>query len=310
MKEITLRQLEYFAAIAETQSVTEAARRCNVSQAAVSLALGQLEDALGATLVIRRRGKGVALTAEGQTVAMRARLVADQVAEMSTAVHQVHGELSGRLVVGVFRTLAMHVIPHLVEWFTTRHPAVELDFLEGTGPQIQEAMLAGRAQVCVVYEAQVEPQCATVVLSEERRKVVLGAGHPLAARESIHFRDLAEYPAMLMDEEPALQRTIAEFQRHGVEPLMRWRSASVQAIQSIVGRGLAYSLLMQETAFSPEGRPLVFRPLADDVPTNSVMASLPAGVARSALVEETLEALRARWPDKEPDRQRGKAPKG
>jgi hypothetical protein len=136
--------------------------------------------------------------------------------------------------------------------------------------------------------------------------VVLGAGHPLAGRESIRFRDLAKYPAVLMDEEPALQRTIAEFQRHGVEPLVRWRSASVQAIQSIVGRGLAYSLLMQETALSPEGRPLVFRPLADDVPTNSVMASLPAGVARSALVEETLAALRARWADKEA----GKAPKG
>ncbi|NKX55750.1 LysR family transcriptional regulator [Arthrobacter mobilis] len=295
MSEITLRQLEYFAAVAETQSVTEAAQRCNVSQAAVSLALAQLEAAVGATLAIRRRGRGVALTPEGQVVATRARLMADQVADLAAAVGQVHGQLSGRLVVGVFRTLAMHAIPPLVDWFTRRHPQVELDFLEGDGTEIQEAMLAGRLQLCVVYEAQVLSDCTTEVFREMKRQVVFSPEHPLAARETVSLAELASYPAMLMDEEPALQRTLAEFARAGVEPTVRWRSASVQAIQNVVGRNLAYSLLMQPVPCSPEGRPLVFRPLAGDVPRNSVMAALPAGVARSTLVEEALAALRAFW---------------
>lgn len=295
MSEITLRQLEYFAAVAETQSVTEAARRCHVSQAAVSLALVQLEQAVGATLAIRRRGKGVALTPEGQVVATRARQMTDQIAELASAVDQIHGQLSGRLVVGVFRTMAMHVIPALVDWFTHRHPQVELDFLEGDAAEVQEAMLAGRIQVCVMYQAQVMSDCATEILKETRRQVVFSPEHPLAVRETVSLAELAPYPAMLVDEEPALQRTIAEFARAGVEPDVRWRSASVQAIQNVVGRNLAYSLLMQPAAASPEGRPLVFRPLAGKIPTNSVVAALPAGVTPSALVEETLAALRAYW---------------
>lgn len=295
MKEITLRQLEYFAAVAETQSVTEAAKRCNVSQAAVSLALAQLEEAVGATLAIRRRGKGMALTVEGQAVATRARQVAEQIADLAAAVDRVHGELSGRLVIGVFRTLAMHVIPPLVDWFTARHPQVELDFIEGAGPDIQEAMLAGRAQLCVLYEAQLMPDCSPEMLMEAKRQVVFSPDHPLAAKDKVSLAELAQYPAIMIDEEPALQRTMAEFARAGVEPLVRWRSASVQAIHNVVGRNLAYSLLMQPSPLSPEGRPLVFRQLAGDVPSNSVLAALPAGVVRSALVNEALAALHAHW---------------
>lgn len=79
MSELTLRQLEYFAAVAETQSVTKAAEICHVSQGAVSLALGQLEHALGVTLAVRQRGRGIFLTPEGQEVATRARLITEQV---------------------------------------------------------------------------------------------------------------------------------------------------------------------------------------------------------------------------------------
>lgn len=295
MREITLRQLEYFAAVAETQSVTEAAKRCNVSQAAVSLALVQLEQSVGASLLIRRRGKGVALTPEGQMVATRARQVTDQVGDLGSAVNQVHGQLSGRLIVGVFRTLAVHTVPPLVDWFTTRHPQVELDFMEGAGPDIQEAMLSGRLQLCVVHEAQVLPDCTAEALRITKRQVALSPEHPLAGQGAVSLAELAPYPAMLVNEEPALQKTLAEFARAGVEPNVKWRSASVQVIHNVVGRNLAYSLLMHPVALSLEGRPLVFRPLTGDIPTNSVMAAAPAGVTHSALVEESLAALRVHW---------------
>ncbi|UPO78923.1 LysR substrate-binding domain-containing protein [Arthrobacter sp. Helios] len=194
----------------------------------------------------------------------------------------------------------MHAIPALVDWFTTRHPQVALDFVEGSGPDIQEAMLAGRLHLCVVYEAQVLPDCSAELLKETRRQAVLSPDHPLAGQPAVSLAELAPFPAILMDEEPALQRTIAEFARAGVEPNVRWRSASVQAIHNVVGRNLAYALLMQPAPVSPEGRPLVFLPLAGNSRANSVMAALPAGVTRSALVEESLAALRAHWQPEAP----------
>lgn len=295
MNDVTLRQLEYFAAIAETGSATLAAQQCHVTQAAVSLALTQLERSLGATLVVRRRGRGISLTTEGQAVAARARLIIDQVEEIDSVVRGLHGELSGRLTLGVFSTLARDTIPALLDWFVTRHPAVELDFIEGSGPEIQEAMLAGRAQLCVIYEAQLMPDCQGEALTSSRRLVVLGAEHPLVSEAELRLADLAPYPGIFVAEEPAFQRTLAEFAAAGVEPYVPWRSASVPAIHNVVGRNLAYSLLMQPVASSPEGRPLVYRPLAGSNPRNAVMVARPHGVSASALVEEALVALREHW---------------
>ncbi|MFL4475074.1 LysR family transcriptional regulator [Paeniglutamicibacter sp. MACA_103] len=295
MSELTLRQLEYFAAVAETQSVTHAARLCHVSQGAVSLALGQLEHALGVTLAMRQRGRGIALTPEGQEVATRARFITEQVERLRDAVSQVHTGLSGRLSIGVFTTVAVQVVPHLIEWFCTRHPELQLSFVEGSGPEIQEALFAGRTQLSVGYETQFGQDCTLEMLQEFHRKVVVSPSHPLAEFEEISFAQLARYPAAFLNLEPALQHTLAEFQRHGVTANVGWLLANVPSIHSIVGRGLAYSLLMQPTENSMENRPLVFRPLSDETQTNSLVAAVPTGVSRSAMVSEALAALHAQW---------------
>lgn len=295
MSDVTLRQLEYFAAVAETQSVTNAAKLCHVSQGAVSLALGQLEHALGVTLAMRQRGRGVALTPEGQEVATRARFIIEQVERLRDAVSEAHTGLSGRLTLGVFTTVAVHVVPYLIDWFCTRHPEVQLAFVEGSGPEIQEALFAGRTQLSVGYEAQFGQNCVTEVLHEFHRKVLLSPSHPLARLEKISFAELSEYPAAFLDLEPALQYTLAEFQRHGVSANVGWLLANVPSIHSVVGRGLAYSLLMQPAENSMENMPLVFRPLADATHSNSLVAAMPAGVSRSAVVAEALACLHTQW---------------
>lgn len=299
MSELTLRQLEYFTAIADTGSLTAAAERCRVSQAAVSIALAQLERSVGATLVIRRRGRGIALTAEGIAVVAHARVVADEVDRVASVVSHVRGRLSGRLVVGVYRTLSMHTVPALIDWFAQRHPEVELQFVEGSGSYVQEEMLAGRAHVAIVYRAQLGSACVDELVRDARRMAVMSPEHPLADRPRLDLHLLAEHPAILLDEEPAFQRTLAAFDAVGARPRVPWRSASVQTIQNVVGRGLAYSILMQTTPHSPEGRPLVFRHLEGDSFANPAVAALPRGVAPTALVAEAVAAVRAHWAEAE-----------
>lgn len=295
MSEVTLRQLEYFAAVAETQSVTHAARLCHVSQGAVSLALGQLEHALGVTLALRQRGRGIALTPEGQEVATRARLITEQVGQLREAVSQVHTGLSGRLAIGVFTTVAIHVVPQLIDWFCTRHPKVQLVFVEGNGPEIQEALFAGRTQLSIGYEAQFGQDCDSEVIHEFHRKVLLSPAHPLAELAEISFAQLASYPAAFLDLEPALQQTLAEFRRHGASANVGWLLANVPSIHSVVGRGLAYSLLMQPVESSVEDLPLVIRPLSESTHSNSLVAAMPRGVSRSAMVSEAVECLHSQW---------------
>lgn len=295
MGDITLRQLEYFAAVAECGSMTAAAEQCRVTQAAVSVAVAQLEASVGAALVIRRPGQGVSVTREGIAVAAHARRVLDEVDSVTSIVSALRGQLTGRLMIGVFRTLAIHTIPALIEWFSTKHPRVELQFFEGSGTAVQEELLAGRVQVAFLYEAQLIPGVHSIVLRRERRMAVMSPDHPLASQSELSLASLAAHPAMLLDEEPALQFTLAAFAAAGVEPLVPWRSRSVEAIHNVAGRGLAYSILMQMRSRSPEGRPLVFRHIPDPGLDNAVAGALPQGIAPSALVEEALRAIRESW---------------
>lgn len=290
MNDVTLRQLQYFVAVAETQSITKAAERSHVSQAAVSLGITDLEKSLGVTLTIRRRAKGVSLTAEGRAILADARVILDHARELTEHASQARNVLSGPMDIGCFRTLSMHVVPHLVQWFAEHHPHVALTVHEGNGQEIQERMQNGQLAACVIYEAQLLPNSQPVLIQEQRRQVILPLDHALATQEQVSLRDLSPHPAVLLDEAPALERTLNEFHSRSLEPNILLRTRSVQTAQNIIGRGLAYGLLMHCPRYSPEGNPLTGRPLSDDLPRNSLMLTLPPG-RQTSKVRALHEAL-------------------
>lgn len=289
MKDMTLRQLQYFVAVAESQSITQAALKCHVSQAGISMALKELESALGAPLAIRRKSKGVYLTPLGSIVATRARALISEAQHLVDAVDAGAGGYSGTFTVGCFTTLSMAVLPEVAEFFAREHPGVTLEFVEGSGPEIQEKMLRGQIDVCFIYEVQRHPEVEAVMLRRRQFLVALSPDHPLADRESIDLHDLAPYPAALLNVEPASYLNEAMLRRFGVEPTVAYRSSNVNTIRAIVGRNLAYSLLMEPVSESHEKRPLKYLPVEQDTGTNSLLAAYPQAVKLSGLLQDLIE---------------------
>ncbi|MEU6642716.1 LysR family transcriptional regulator [Saccharomonospora sp. NPDC046836] len=287
MRDVTLRQLEYFVAVAEEQSITRAALRCHVTQAAISQALKELETVLGVQLLIRRTAKGLHLTPTGRAVATRSRTVLGGVRSLvSTADGTAE---RGTYTVGCFPTLSPLIIPGIAEFIAHNYPGVRLEIVEDTAPEIQERMMRGQADLCFIYEAQRHPEVSTILLRERHFRVAVAADHPLATRDVVSVTDLADYPYALLNLDPATYLNEAMLRRFGVVPTIVYRSTSVQTIRSIVGRGLACALLMQEVEESDEGRPLRFLPIAEDLGTNSLLAALPRGVRPSPLTTAVIE---------------------
>ena len=73
MRQPTLKQLRYLCAVAEHQHFGQAASACHVSQSTLSAGIGELEDALGVSLV-ERNNRRVFLTLLGEEVVERARI--------------------------------------------------------------------------------------------------------------------------------------------------------------------------------------------------------------------------------------------
>ena len=115
LKNVTLRQLRVFEAVARHLSFSRAAAELHLTQPAVSMQVRQLEDMVGLPLT-EQIGKKVYLTAVGDEVARHARLVAQQLREASEALTAMKGVRAGRLHIGVVST-AKYFAPQLLTAF-------------------------------------------------------------------------------------------------------------------------------------------------------------------------------------------------
>ena len=100
MIQYTLKQLTYFTAAAERNSVTEAARVLNVSRPSVSTAIGHLEDVLGTQLFLRHHAHGLSMTPAGRRLLARARSLLAHAEELAADQWSEGEHLRGELQLG------------------------------------------------------------------------------------------------------------------------------------------------------------------------------------------------------------------
>ena len=119
--QIKLRHLEVFHALIEAGSVSRAAQRLNLTQPAVSIALGNLESDLGFRLFHRDRGF-FALTREGS---LRQAEVAQSLLALSRITqraHDIRTGSAGGTSIATNGVMAMNFLPHLIANFHTEIP--------------------------------------------------------------------------------------------------------------------------------------------------------------------------------------------
>ena len=292
--EFTLRQLQYFIAALDAGSVTDAARNSNISQAAASMAIAQLERALGVELFLRTRSKRIVATAAGEALGARARRILGEAAEIPDAVRTGWEELRGRVSVGCMVAISPRLMPRLLAEVGRRWPEIEVVFTEGAAEELQQAAAGGSLDAAFIYSLQAVPGVDLIPIAESRMHFLLPANHPLAGRPSLHFADLADEDAVLFDVPPSAERVLAMFQSAGLEPRVRWRSVVSETIRGIVASGQAYSVNNvwpgMEHLYPESGVSLV--PVADDVPPNGVVAAVPPGGRRPRRVDVVIQVAK------------------
>ncbi|MFC5946857.1 LysR family transcriptional regulator [Pseudonocardia lutea] len=257
----TLRQLAYFVAVAETGSISAAAVNQHVSESAISTALTELERALGSQLCVRRRARGVELTASGRHLVGRA---ADLLRDAAALSSLAEDPVSGTVSLGCTSGLAPLLLPPIVDACATELSSVRLDLdLRDTQALLAE-LDSGAVDLAVVSNLQLLADVSTHVLLPTPLHVVLHADHRLADAPEVDLRELATEPFILLETSPGAHHALETFARAGVTPDIRYRTTSFELVRSLVGRGLGYSLqvLRPHGDLTYEGLPLAPRPVA------------------------------------------------
>ena len=121
-----LDDIEVFLAVAETAGFASAARRLNVTTAAVSKSVSRLEVRLGVRLFHRTTRK-VRLSEAGKTYYLHARQAFEHAAAAEDAVRQINREPSGRLRVAAPMSFGLERLAVWIPEFLSRYPNISLD---------------------------------------------------------------------------------------------------------------------------------------------------------------------------------------
>ena len=177
----TLKQLTYFAALAEERNFGRAAERVNVTQPALSMQIRELEASLGAPLV-ERRPREVRLTPAGRMVLERARRILSEAQDLDALARRQR--LGGQLNLGVIPTVAPYLLPALLLRLRETPLAPGLRLREAQTAALMEGLEEGRLDAVVIASPPPLPGLIATDLFEDRfllagtpaRLTALGAG--------------------------------------------------------------------------------------------------------------------------------------
>ncbi len=186
-----IKQLKYFTEVAARLSFTDAARHLCVAQSTLSQQILQLEEEVGARLLVRN-SRSVALTEEGEALLVSARRTLNSVEECRDCVQSVGTLQSGSLSIGCTATFSLLLNETLVE-FVRRYPAVSVRIESGTVEELARLLHEGAIDVALSYRPSRE--CLDLdshPLFDNHLSVVVSNSHPLASSPGLRLADLGK----------------------------------------------------------------------------------------------------------------------
>lgn len=271
----SLRQLRYFVATAQTGSATRAAAMLNVSQPSVSAAIRELEQRLGQPLFHRRHAQGLDLTAFGADRLARARKVLDAAEDFAAGDGG-----PARLTLGYFATLGPVWVPGAVAALRALLPGVAIDLLEGDLEQIIRALERGGVDLALTYDIGLPAGIARDTMAEMTPYAAMAATHPLAGRDRVTLKALADYPFILVDLPLSRDFLLVPFWQEGLAPQVMLRTRSVDMVRSMVAQSDAVSLLFTPSRYGAEDEAVVNRPIHGIGTRQRLVVARGAGAAR------------------------------
>src|SRR3954465_15487190 len=179
-----LRPLRYFQAVAEELSFSGAARRLRVAQPALSRAIAQLEQLLGAAVLERSRHH-VRLTPAGSVLLRETASLLQYSEESLRRVRRTAAGEEGELRLGYIGPPTQPFLGRLLNEYRKRFPLVSVHLEERTPERVWEMVAKGRLSAALTRPVHAHEALGlrTVSLRDERLGIVVPATHALAARE-------------------------------------------------------------------------------------------------------------------------------
>lgn len=262
---VPIKTLHCFLTLVETGNFTRAAEQLYLTQPTLSKMIQRLEESLDQQLLIRSNQK-VELTQAGEIFHASACQIIGQWHRMEQDLSNLSGLKSGHLRLGVCPMMSSLTIDLLTE-FRRTYPAVELQMHEYGGFGCEQALLADTLDIAFTALPTTHgEQLSSSPLQGYPLKVCLPVGHPLTSKQAIEWRDLAEYPFILYNEDFSLAKLLTRLSREaGVTLNIAFRSGQWDFLGAMVQAGMGLALLPEPICDKLGEQTLSYRPMASEI---------------------------------------------
>ena len=244
-----LTDLRLFIHVAEASNITHGARRTNMSLAAASERIREMEATLGTGLLVRGR-RGVQLTAAGSILLQHARAVSQQLQQMRGELDGYAKGLRGNVRLLVNSVAMLEYVPAMLPDFLSRQKNIDVDLEEAKSPDIMRIVAAGRADIGIVAGAiEPEMQLETFPFAQNVLVLITPKRHPLGGKRRVAFADTVNYEYIGLDNASALQSFVnRQAERLGRQLKVRVRLSSFDVICQMVEAGTGLAIVPQAAA--------------------------------------------------------------
>jgi LysR family hydrogen peroxide-inducible transcriptional activator len=285
-----LGQLRYFNKIVEHRSFTRAAQDCSVSQPALSQQIGKLEKELGQPL-FERQGRSIRLTPAGQVLQTKAETILRLVEDAKRQITD-DGQ-TGRICISAIPTLAPYLIPVVLTEVGTQFPNASFVVNEDTTDLLLDRCASGEIDVGFLAMPVNAKYLTWEPLYQEELLLALPAQHPLAKKNRITVKDIADEPFVLLGDTHCLVDAIESFcNRKGIQPVATSNIEQLATVQHLVALGHGLSFIPRIAAGENLGERIVYRSISGEKPMRKIGICYNAYRYQSQLLANFLKGLR------------------
>jgi LysR family pca operon transcriptional activator len=190
---MTLRRLEVFVAVVEAGGFRACSDQLDISPAAVSHQVNQLEEEIGYRLFLRRRGRVCNLTEQGAKAYGEAKGLLGHADSFESLFGGMNRKSTRRVVIFADPILDTHLAKHIAA-FVAEHPSIDVVLQRSHFEEMVDALGTGRADVAYFYSSGPINSVTSEFAWSEPLSICAKCDHPIFSKQRLTWHDLREFP--------------------------------------------------------------------------------------------------------------------
>lgn len=251
----TLKQLTYFVMSVRTGKISAAAVELGISQSAITTAILDLENLLGAALLERHPG-GIRPTYRGQMFFTHAENILSAASDAQRSPFRGNAVVEGPLrICATYVVCGYFLLPRVAK-FRKLFPKIDLSIVEVTRNEGEAMLMSGEVDLSVMLTSNLEraDEIESIRLLRSRRQLWVRGDSELASRDDVGLAEIAEMPYCLLQVDDSENLTKSYWNWYGLQPNIRFTTRSMEALRESIALGMGVTIVAD----------LVYRPWSLD----------------------------------------------